>query len=138
MKQFGLPRTRRLKKDRLFRALYDRKDAAVKTVTCRSIRIVYKIVSGEVDVASAPFMVGFTVGKGIKGVHRNAVRRYLREAFRLNQALLASHQTADHTLTFVLMYRGERQLARTQVPHDVPCALRRLAEALKVEEGWQA
>ncbi len=109
------------------------------------IRLVFRLVDLDqidqdtLDSSSGkpvPLQIGFTTGRGIRrAVDRNQIKRYLREAYRLNQYILldALAGRPHKMLTVMVIFRGDLDKARQQVPHHLPTAFKRLI--VKIQEG---
>ena len=130
------PQAFRLKRKRLIRPLFDRKRDDVKTVAAGSIRLLYRFVDLDEAGNHTPLQVGFTTSRGVKrAVDRNRIKRYMREAFRLNQhglrEVLPIHQ--GKVLTMMIIFRGAVDKVSQQVPIHLPAALDGLCE--KIQQG---
>ncbi len=132
---FRFPSAFRLKRKRLIAPLFDRTRKDVETVATGSIRLVYRLLSPEEGNAPVPLQVGFTMGRGVRrAVERNRIKRLLRETYRLNQhVLLEALAGHDRFLTLMVIFRGQPDRARRQVPAHLPRALQQLAA--KIQEG---
>jgi hypothetical protein len=84
----------------------------------------------------APLQIGFTTGRGIRSaVDRIRIKRYMREAFRLHQHLLTdalSHRPGE-MLTVMVIFRGDLDKGRHQIPHHIPTAFKSLVS--KIQQG---
>ncbi len=99
IKQYGLDKSRRLKRKKLIeRLMAEGRDAFVYPV-----KMIYMPSELPLDV---PFQVAFGVSKKRfrRAVKRNRVKRLLREAFRLNQDLLPGK-----SLALMLIYVGKEE-----------------------------
>lgn len=135
-KRYTFPRAFHLKRKRLIRPLFDRSRNDVGTAAAGCVRIVYRLVDKEEAGVTVPLQAGFTTGRAIKrAVDRNCIKRYLREAFRLNQYIVHDalvHHTR-HVLTLMVIFRGNPDKARRQIAHHLPTAMAALAD--KIQEG---
>ena len=100
------------------------------------MRIVYRLADPHKAGVDTPLQIGFTTGRNIrKAVDRNRIKRYMREAFRLNQYLLldALEDHAGTMLTLMVIFRGDPERASRQIPHHLPTAFTSLVA--KIQEG---
>lgn len=96
MKEFGFPKTEKLKQKKDLDLLF----AKGKWMTCGSLRIIS--IKTE-DTESLYPKVGVSVSKKFfkKAVHRNRIKRLLREAYRLNKALFVeAFGSNSHNMLF--------------------------------------
>ena len=128
----GLPRTFRLKRQRLIRPLFDRTRSDVGTISRGSIRILYRIVPREAAGANVPIQVGFAPGRIDKATRRNRIKRILREVYRVRQRdLVDLFSHTDAALTLMILYRGPGDGAEARIRDDLPRVLDRLASELR-------
>lgn len=128
----GLPRSFRLKRQRLIRPLFDRSRDDVGTISRGSIRLLYRVVPRTDTGADAPVQVGFAPGRASMAVRRNRIKRILREVYRIHQSdLVDLFFDTDRTLTLMILYRGSDADAEPRIRHDVPALLEELAARLR-------
>ena len=127
----GLPRSFRLKRQRLIRPLFERSRKDVETVSSGSIRILYRIVPRAETGTDVPVQVGFAPGRIPTAVRRNRVKRILREVYRVHQSDLIDlfHHT-DQTLTLMVLRRGPDEDAESRIRRDLPQALEELVRRI--------
>jgi len=129
MAVLGLPRRARLKRRRLIRPLFDRTRSDVGTIATGTIRLLYREVSRTETGGQEPVQTGFAVGRVRSAVRRNALRRTLREVFRIHQHVLpAAIVPATRTVTLMILFRGG---SRRHIVADLPQALQQLACRLR-------
>lgn len=125
----AFPRTRRLKRRRLIRPLFDR--GTSKRVGAGSVVILYRVVPRASTGHEVGLQVGFAPGRRSTNVVRARIRRFLRETFRRNQAdLLATFAERPDCLTLMVLFRGREDDASAAIRRDLPRALARLAQAV--------
>lgn len=119
-----------LKRRLLIKALYNRDDKAVFSVSKGCIRIVARLVSFEEAESRVPFLVGVTVAKRVgPAVVRNRIKRLMRESFRTHQHIIHA-LGLSRCMTLMLLYRGSTD----QIPDisdDLPDALEKLPESIQ-------
>lgn len=121
-----VPRRARLKRRRLIRPLFDKTRQDVCTVSVGSIRLLYRVVPRSEMGAWEPVQVGFAVGRMGGAVHRNAAKRAMREAYRVNQQLLQqAAPSQEEALTVMILYRGWKKQGNLR--GDLAEALRQLS-----------
>ena len=145
MRDAAFPRSRRLKRRRLIRPLFDRARPDVGRVRVGTVGIRYRIADRTEVGAETPIQVGFTPGRRRINARRGALRRHLRETFRRHSASLAARFDAPGpdgarpttTLTLFVLYRGPDPgsasgagSASHLIERDLPRALRRLERDL--------
>ena len=129
MADFAFPRSRRLKRRRLIRPLFDRTSDAQRA-RAGTVTVLYRRVPREATGHDVGVQVGFAPGRRRTNVARTAVRRFLREAFRLGQGPLLDAQAGrPDCLTLVVLYRGPDDGASAAIRRDLPKALDRLLAA---------
>lgn len=128
MRPNAFPRSRRLKRRRLLRPLFDRARPDVGRVRVGTVVVLSRTVERAETGEDAPLQVCFAPGRAARGAGRVRLRRLLRESFRLHQhALLDAFRSRPDCLTLVVLYRGNAATADRDIPRDLPEALRRLA-----------
>ena len=126
-RSFTFPRSHRLKRRRLIRALFDRRREDVDTIAVGCVRLVFRLASpGEVS-ADVPLQIGFAPGRTRTAVQRNRIRRLLRETYRLHQHVLTGHFSGrTDVLTVMVLFRGRPGKAGDAIRQDLPEAFRQL------------
>ena len=129
MRPAAFPRSRRLKRRRLIRPLFERDRADVGRVRAGTVVLLYRAVPREATGHDVGVQVGFAPGRRRTNATRTRVRRLLRETFRLHQGpLLERFGGRPDCLTVMALYRGRDDGASEAVRRDLPRALGRLAE----------
>ena len=128
-RRYTFPKTHRLKRRRLIRALFDRRRDDVGTEAVGCVRLLFREVDREVVGHDVPLQVGFAPGRGPEsGVERNRVRRLLREVYRVHQHTLVDlFVRRPEVLTLMILFRGAPEQADTCIERDLPRALERVA-----------
>ncbi len=130
MRLNAFPRSRRLKRRRLLRPLFDRARPDVGRVRVGPVVVLHRAVERAETGEDAPVQVCFAPGRVARGAGRVRLRRVMREAFRLHQQpLLAAMAGRPDCLTLVVLYRGKAETAEADLRRCLPEALRRLAAA---------
>ncbi|OZC04011.1 ribonuclease P protein component [Rubricoccus marinus] len=127
------PRTRRLKRRRLIRPLFDRRRTDVSSLAVGVVRLKWRLVPQEATGERTPFQVGFAPGRRARtNAGRTTLRRHLRETFRRHQhGLFAAMELhPGQALTLMLLFRGNEATASADLRRDLPLALDRLARRL--------
>lgn len=129
MRPNAFPRSRRLKRRRLIRPLFERDRADVGRVRAGTVVLLYRTVPRAATGHDVGVQVGFAPGRRSTNVVRTRVRRHLRETFRQHQGDLLDRfgERAD-CLTLMALFRGRDATASEDVRRDLPRALARLAE----------
>ena len=106
----------RLKRRGLIRAMFDRSGDDVRVLSRGSVRVLYRFI-GESEVGrNVPLQVAFAGPRGESGVSRTAIRRRLRESFRLYASDLSDAlRTSSQHLTLVLIGRTASKSTREDV-----------------------
>lgn len=140
MRPAAFPRSRRLKRRRLIRPLFDRGRADVQRVRAGTVVLLYRTVPREATGHDVGVQVGFAPGRRRTNAARTQVRRHLRETFRLHQGpVLDRFGTRGDCLTMMVLFRGRDDGAGEAIRRDLPQALARLAEReLPVDEAYRA
>ena len=129
MRAHAFPRSRRLKRRRLIRPLFERGRDDVGALTVGAVRVLYRAVPREATGHDTPLQVGFAPGRRTTNAQRTRVRRLLRETFRQHQGpLLERFAGRPDCLTLFVLFRGREGTASEDVRRDLPRALARLAE----------
>ncbi len=128
MRPHAFPRSRRLKRRRLIRPLFDRGRDDVGRLREGTVLLLYRPVSREATGQDVGLQVGFAPGRRSTNAQRTRIRRHLRETFRLHQAaLLGAVDGRPDCLTLMVLYRGREATASADLHRDLPRALDRLA-----------
>jgi ribonuclease P protein component len=125
------PRSRRLKRQRFIRPLFDRDRDDVQVVRAGALVIRYRIVK-TVEADAPPLQIGFATGRHLRTKPvRNRIKRVMREVFRVHQhALVDLFTSRPDVLTLMVLYRGRRAGAETLIARDLPQLLERVEHAL--------
>jgi len=124
----AFPRSRRLKRRRLIRPLFERGRADVGRVRAGTVVVLYRAVPRADVGRDVGVQVGFAPGRRSTNARRTAVRRHLREAFRPNQGpLLDRFGDRPDCLTLMVLFRGRDETAADDIRRDLPVALAKLA-----------
>ncbi|HEX9953427.1 MAG TPA: ribonuclease P protein component [Rubricoccaceae bacterium] len=125
---YAFPRSRRLKRRRLLRPLFDRARPDVGRVRVGPVVLLARTVARADTGCDTPVQVCFAPGRVVRGVGRVRLRRVMRETFRLHQQpLLDAVAGRQDALTLVVLYRGAAATAEADVVRCLPEALRRAA-----------
>lgn len=129
------PRAHRLKRQRLFRPLFDPSRTDVYAVRSGPVSIRYRLASSQDVGQDVPLQIGFAVSRRIGDrPARNRVKRHLREVYRLHQhALVDLFASRREVLTMVVLYRGRPTGARAAIDRSLPPALERVLAAVRAE-----
>ncbi len=133
-RRYTFPKSHRLKRRRLIRSLFDRDRDDVETVAVGCVRLLFRVVDREDTGHDVPIQVGFAPGRRVEsGVERNRVRRLLREVYRVHQhTLVDPFVRTPHTLTVMILFRGEPTQADECIERDLPPAMERVAAQIPV------
>ncbi|MEP0547231.1 MAG: ribonuclease P protein component [Rhodothermales bacterium] len=126
-----LPRSLRLKRQRLIRALFDRDQSEVRSVRSGGLVVRYRLAPHDDVGQRVPLQAGFTTGRqiGSKPV-RNRIKRVMREHFRVHRHALSDlFASRPNTLTLMFLYRGKPDGAAGAIARDLPAALRKIEGA---------
>lgn len=89
----------------------------------------------ELQAKKAPVQVTFTVSKKAfaKAVHRNRIKRQVREAYRLNKSMLAEtfHADQSHGLALMILYIAKDAQDFKAINKAMTKALRRLIRTVE-------
>ena len=126
------PKSHRLKRRRLIRALFDRGRTDTGTVAAGCVRLVFRVATPQEVGADVPVQVGFAPGPCPTAVARNRVRRLLRESYRRHQHTLTGlfDEREGAVLTVMALFRGNPG-APEAVHQDLPRALEQAARRLR-------
>ncbi|MGB3543502.1 ribonuclease P protein component [Rubrivirga sp.] len=129
MRPNAFPRSRRLKRRRLIRPLFDRGRDDVGRVRQGTVMVLYRTVPREATGLEVGVQVGFAPGRRTTNAVRTRVRRLMRETFRSHQAdVLEAFDAREDCLTMMVLYRGRDDAASQAIRRDLPLALDRLAQ----------
>jgi ribonuclease P protein component len=110
----------------------------VRTVAKGCIRILYRIASVEEVGADVPLQIGFAPGRTSGAVSRNRIRRIMREVYRVSQHdLIDLSSYVPGVVSAMVLFRGKQETAAECIPKDLPEALRRLGEQLRIESSQE-
>ena len=129
MRRHTFPRTRRLKRRRLIRPLFERGRDDVGRIREGVVVILYRAVPRAETGHDVGLQVGFAPGRRARtNAGRTRIRRLMREAFRQSQGPVLDH-VADRpdALTLMVLFRGREETAFEDLRRDLPRALARLA-----------
>lgn len=134
---YSLPQSERINSkkqiDRLFRG------GGSKAMTAAPLRMVYMADIRQTDPLPAKahqpmaqMMVSVPKRYFKRAVKRNYVKRQVREAYRLNKHILASHlaETGDKTVSLCFIWTSDRLLPTAEVMKRMANLLTRLVEKL--------
>ena len=128
MRPNAFPRSRRLKRRRLIRPLFDRARDDVGRVRQGTVVVLYRTVPRRATGLEVGVQVGFAPGRRRTNAARTRVRRLLRETFRQHQGpVLEAFDARPDCLTMMVLYRGRDDGASAAIRRDLPPALDRLA-----------
>lgn len=139
---YSLPQSERINSkkqiDRLFRG------GGSKAMTAAPLRMVYMADIRQADSPSAnahqpmaQMMVSVPKRYFKRAVKRNYVKRQVREAYRLNKHILASHlaETGDKTVSLCFIWTSDRLLSTAEVMKRMANLLTRLVEKLSATDN---
>ena len=129
MRRHTFPRTRRLKRRRLIRPLFERGRGDVGAVREGAVVVLYRTVPRSATGHDVGVQVGFAPGRRARtNAGRTRLRRLMREAFRQHQGpLLDRADGRPDALTVMVLFRGREATASEDLRRDLPRALDRLA-----------
>lgn len=131
MRSQRFPRSRRLKRQRLIRPLFDKNRSDIVRVRIGVLTTLARWVSRDEVGAETSFQIGFAPGRRRTNAQRTHVRRLLREAFRQNQAPLQSlDPESPKVLTAMILFRGRDETASEDIRRDMPDIVARLVERM--------
>lgn len=120
MKEFGFSKTEKLKQKKDLDLLF----AKGKWMTCGSLRIISIKIQ---DAESSPPKVGVSVSKKFfkKAVHRNRIKRLLREAYRLNKSIfIEAFGSNSHNMLFWVSKNIPTHYSEVELFFKEICALK--------------
>jgi len=134
------PRSRRLKRQRLIRALFDRHRHDVGVARAGALVVRYRIApAAEADTPS-PLQVGFATGRHLRTKPvRNRIKRIMREVVRHHQhPLLDLFADRPDILTLMVLYRGGCSGAEAAIARDLPHLLAQIERDITSDTGTGA
>ncbi|WP_293525648.1 ribonuclease P protein component [Prevotella sp.] len=139
---YSLPQSERINSkkqiDRLFRG------GGSKAMTVAPLRMVYMTDTRQADSSSAnahqpmaQMMVSVPKRYFKRAVRRNYVKRQVREAYRLNKHILASHLAGmdDRNVSLCFIWTSDRLLPTAEVMKRMANLLTRLVEKLSATDN---
>lgn len=125
---FSFPKTEKLKSKKLIEKLF----TEGKGITYFPLKLIYVQHSTETDVL---FKTGVTVPKRKfkKAVHRNRIKRLLREAYRLNKHIIFNNIEENYAL--LILYLGNEMPQYGQIEKSMVGALTKLQKRINDEES---
>lgn len=126
MSDFTFTREERLKSRKVIQRLFGREGESFGHYP---LRIIWVFL--DAPLSSAPVQFGLSVPKKNfkKAVHRNRIRRLLREAYRLNKhRLYRSLEGEDRQLACMVLYTGREELPFAEIERAMRDMLRRFAK----------
>jgi len=123
----SFPRSRRLKRHRLIKLLFDRHASSV--IRCGCIRLHYAIVPRSSTGTDSPVQVGFAPNRQKTKVLRNRLRRIMRETWRINQHVLDTG-SINSTSTLIVMALSRPPADEMSIRRDMTRVMRRLNDTL--------
>jgi ribonuclease P protein component len=131
---YAFPRPARLKRRRLIRQLFEGRSAGTSSVSCGSIRILYRLEERSSENISTPVQTGFAVGRSAGGaVVRNRIKRVMRDSFRHSQNALKIPMTdSRYMLAQMILYRGAA-VQEIRIREDLKSAIEKLANRLATD-----
>ena len=117
--------------DRLF------KGGGAKSMSAFPLRVVFMTEDADAHEPLAKMMVSVPKRYFKRAVKRNYVKRQVREAYRLNKHILASHlaETGDKTVSLCFIWTSDRLLATAEVMKRMANLLTRLVEKLSATDN---
>ena len=122
MSGFSFPREQKLKSQKLIDSLFQ--DG--QSIKSFPVIGVWKRIASEESLCQ----VGFSVSKRNfkRAVDRNTIKRKMREAFRLNQAILKPAEKPDSQLIFMIIFVGKAFPDYVLIEEKIIALLNRLSE----------
>lgn len=122
MSGFSFPKEQKLKSRKLIDSLF--KEG--KSVKAFPVIGVWRRIESDEQLCQ----VGFSVSKRNfkRAVDRNAIKRKMREAFRLNQSILQKAQRPESQLVFMIIFVGKALPDYQLVEEKIITLLKRLSE----------
>lgn len=101
-----------------------------KRISARNIKLVYRITT-EPNLANAQVMISVPKKSFKKAVHRNLLKRRIREAYRLNKPNLIEHlKRIDKHIVFAFLFTSPEIQEYKIIQTDVAELLNRLIKYL--------
>ncbi len=129
MPDFNFQRTERLKSRSVIQRLFNREGESFGHYP---LRLVWLFLDEPLSEAPAQFGLSVPKKQFRRAVHRNRVRRLVREAYRLNKYRLYHHlRGEDRQLALMVLYTGKEELSFTQIERAMRSALARWGKQQK-------
>ena len=116
MPDLSLSRSEKLKSKKMISRIFDQGASSFKY----PLRLKYMILPTD-HVEEAGVKVAFSVPKRriAKAVHRNLIKRRMKEAYRLNRKELTLKEEAKHNMLLVFIYQANEILEYTNIEKSV-------------------
>lgn len=122
---FSFKKSERLCSKRLIDDLFDGKG---KSMSAFPIRVVYKVIPKEEQIAPASILISVSKRRFKRAVKRNRVKRQIREAYRKNKYLLSDvlkkHQ--EENLLIGFLWLSDKLYSSQEVEASIQQLLRRI------------
>jgi ribonuclease P protein component len=124
--QYTLGKKERLKRRKIIEQLF----SEGRAIHVPPLRAVYKFYTGTLD---SPLQTGFTAGSRQfkKSIHRNRIRRLLREAWRLQKNDLKEKLLAEQKqLAVFIVFTGKEMPSFEKIKDQMAVLLNKLTKAV--------